>query len=228
MPAVLIVLSSATHTLTGGHGGWYLPEAAHPYEILSPHYNIDFAAPKGPNPPVDEGSVKDYAKDESSMKFWNDPVVKDKLANAKKLSEVDVADYEAVFYVGGHGPMMDLAFDEDNAKVASTFWQEGKIVSAVCHGPAGLVKAVDSEGKAIFAGRTVSAFSNKEEKLFGTVDAVPFSLEDKIVSLGATFVEPDAPYGVKLVVDGKLITGANPASGAAVGKAILEALQKAK
>jgi len=99
--------------------GWYLPEAAHPYYILAPHAKIDFASPAGPNPPVDDYSVRSYSEDEECIKFLNDATVNTKFADAKKLSDVSVKDYDAIFYVGGHGPVLDLASDPVNAKLAS-------------------------------------------------------------------------------------------------------------
>ena len=99
--------------------GWYLPEAAHPYYVLAPHAEIDFASPAGPNPPVDEYSLRSYSKDEICVKFLNDSTVKAKFANAKKLSDVSAKDYDAIFYVGGHGPVLDLASDPVNSKLAS-------------------------------------------------------------------------------------------------------------
>ncbi|KAH9482967.1 Glyoxalase 3 [Psilocybe cubensis] len=224
MPSVLFVLTSANKTLTGAQTGWYLPEAAHPYYVLAPHATIDFAAPKGSNPPIDEGSVQAF-KDEDSVKFLNDPTVKEKLANAKKLSDVQFKDYDAIFYVGGHGPVIDLPEDKDNIKLIGEFWNAGKIVSAVCHGPAALVGGVDAQGKSIFAGRNFTGFSNEEEKQVGKVADVPFLLEDKITGLGGKYTKADKPWGEKVVVDGKLITGQNPASAVGVGKAILQALQ---
>ncbi|PPQ79551.1 hypothetical protein CVT25_003433 [Psilocybe cyanescens] len=226
MPAVLFVLTSANKTLTGGHTGWYLPEAAHPYYVLAPHATIDFAAPKGANPPIDEGSVKAF-KDDDSVKFLNDSTVKDKLAGAKKLSEVKVEDYDAIFYVGGHGPAIDLPTDQDNIKLIAEFWKAGKIVSAVCHGTAALVGGVDADGKSIFAGRTFTGFSNDEEREIGKVADIPFLLEDKITELGGKYVKADKNWGEKVVVDGQLITGQNPGSAAAIGKALLKALHLA-
>jgi hypothetical protein len=116
--------------------GWYLPEAAHPYYVLAPHATIDFVSPAGPNPPVDEYSVKVSSRivirlvlcihrvlktftDPESVKFLKDETVTSKLASAKKLSEVRVEDYDAIFYMGGHGPVLDLASDPVNAKLAS-------------------------------------------------------------------------------------------------------------
>jgi putative intracellular protease/amidase len=119
MPSVLFVYTNADKTLSGQQTGWYLPEAAHPYYVLAPHTSIDFASPNGPNPPVDEGSVAAFAKDADSVKFLSDETVKAKFSSAKKLSEVDVKAYDAVFYVGGHGPVLDLASDPVNAKLVS-------------------------------------------------------------------------------------------------------------
>ncbi|KAJ7496865.1 ThiJ/PfpI [Mycena latifolia] len=224
MPSVLFVFTSATKTLTGAPTGWYLPEAAHPYYVLSPHASIDFASPGGPNPPMDDASAKLFASDEGCIKFLADETVKSKLASAKSLSAVSAKDYDAIFYIGGHGPVIDLAVDPVNIKLASEFYQAGKIVSAVCHGPAALVGATDAQGKSIFAGKSLTGFSNAEEAVIDKVADVPFSLEDRIVSLGGTYSKAE-PFGVKVVVDGNLYTGQNPASGASLAEAILKGLQ---
>ncbi|KAF7968622.1 hypothetical protein HWV62_29783, partial [Athelia sp. TMB] len=118
MSKILFVFTSANKTLTGAQTGWYLPEAAHPYYVLAPTYEIDFAAPNGPNPPIDEGSVKLFTDDES-VKFLKDETIIQKLAHAKKLSDINAADYAAIFYVGGHGPVLDLATDKTSIKLAS-------------------------------------------------------------------------------------------------------------
>jgi len=223
MARILFVFTSCNRTLTGSQTGWYLPEAAHPYFVLAPHHTIDFAAPNGPNPPVDESSVKMFTDDES-VKFLQDETVEKKLAGAKKLADVDPSQYDAVFYVGGHGPVLDLATDPVNIKLASEFWRSGKITSAVCHGPAALVAATDASGKSIFAGKTATGFSNTEEEQVDKVKDIPFLLEDRIKSLGGKYEKAAEPWGVKVVVDGKLITGQNPASAKGVGEAIHKAL----
>ncbi|KAF8655280.1 hypothetical protein AX16_003179 [Volvariella volvacea WC 439] len=224
MPSVLFVYTSADKTARDHPTGWYLPEAAHPYYVLAPYVNIDFASPKGPNPPLDPKSAEVFANDEECTRFLNDDVVKAKLANAKKLSAINVHDYDAIFYIGGHGPVIDLPVDPVNIKLASQFWQAGKIVSAVCHGPAALVGATDSSGDSIFKGRSFTGFSNAEEEALGTVEDVPFSLESKIVALGGKFDKAEQNFGAKVIVDGKLITGQNPASATPLGQAILKAL----
>lgn len=224
MPSVLFVFTSADKTPSGTEIGWYLPEAAHPYYILSPHCKIDFASPAGPNPPISERSVKKFADDVESQLFLRDEIVKTKLENALKLSEVVTKDYDAVFYIGGHGPLFDLASDPVNAELVSEFWKNDKIVSAVCHGPAALVGAKDESGKSIFSGRKVTGFSNAEEEIAGWTQSVPFLLEDRMISLGGKYEKAPEPYGIKVVLDGKLYTGQNPASAKPLAEAILKEL----
>jgi len=147
----------------------YLPEAAHPYYVLAPHATIEFASPKGANPPLDPASVKAFESDAECVKFLADETVKSKLASTKKLSEVSSKDYDAIFYVGGHGPTIDLPVDEDSIRLATEFYQAGKITGAVCHGPAALVNVKDAQGKSIFAGKAATGFSNEEEIMMDKV-----------------------------------------------------------
>ena len=114
--------------------GWYLPEAAYPYELLSPDFEIDFAPPAGPNPPIDPESEEKFT-DDTSTKFLRNEVIKNKLANAKRLGDMNANDYDGIYYVGGHCPVMDLASDPVNAKVAADFYKQNKPIAAICHGP---------------------------------------------------------------------------------------------
>ncbi|KII94814.1 hypothetical protein PLICRDRAFT_33631 [Plicaturopsis crispa FD-325 SS-3] len=213
MPSrILFVLTSVNKTLTGSQTGWYLPEAAHPYyELVGHGHTVDFASPKGPNPPVDEYSVQAFTDDES-VAFLKDETVQKKLATTLKLSDVKVEDYDAVLYVGGHGPVIDLPFDQTNIALASKFYQSGKYTTAVCHGPAALVGATDAAGKSIFAGKAFTGFSNVEEEQVQKVKDIPFLLEDKIASLGGKYEKAAEPWAPHIVVSGKLVTGQNPAS----------------
>ncbi|KAJ7904461.1 class I glutamine amidotransferase-like protein [Mycena olivaceomarginata] len=227
MPSILFVLTSASTTLTGAPTRYYLPEAAHPYYVLAPHATIEFASPKGPNPPLDPASVKAYESDDESVKFLSDETVKSKLAAAKKLSEVSSKDYDAIFYVGGHGPAIDLPIDADNIKLATEFYQAGKITSAVCHGPAALANVRDAGGKSIFAGKAATGFSNAEEIAMDKVKDVLFLLEDKIISLGGKYEKAAEIWEPHVVVDGNLFTGQNPASARPIAQVVLKALLKA-
>ncbi|KII94812.1 hypothetical protein PLICRDRAFT_86276 [Plicaturopsis crispa FD-325 SS-3] len=214
MPSrVLFIFTSASKTSTGAPAGWYLPEAAHPYyELVGHGHTVDFASPAGANPPVNAGSVEMFT-DDDSVSFLADDTVSKKLASALKLSDVKVEDYDAVFYVGGHGPVVDLAFDEVNIKLASKFYQAGKYTAAVCHGPAALVRATDASGQSIWAGKAFTGFSNAEEQQLETVKDIPFLLEDEIARLGGVYEKSAEPFAAHVVVSGNLITGQNPASG---------------
>ncbi|KZV86522.1 ThiJ/PfpI [Exidia glandulosa HHB12029] len=224
MPRILFVFTSAAKNLAGGDAGWYLPEAAHPYYILAPHFEIDFASPLGPNPPLVAESVSSYQDDAVAMKFLNDAEVQKKLASAKTLEDVKAADYVAVFYPGGHGPMMDLATDAVNIKLANDFNRSGKVLGAVCHGQGAIVGVTGADGKSIFAGRVVTSFTNVEEDKIQGKNLIPFSLENRIVELGGKFEGADV-FAANVRVDGPLITGQNPASADGVGQAFLKALQ---
>ncbi|KAJ7637345.1 class I glutamine amidotransferase-like protein [Mycena polygramma] len=224
MPSILFVFTSVGTGLTGKPTGWYLPEAAHPYYVLESKVSIDFASIKGPHPPVDPESVEAYVGDAEATKFLADETVKAKFASAKKISEVNAKDYDAIFYVGGYAPVIDLPTDPDNIKLATEFYRSGKLVSAVCHGPAALIGVTDAEGKNIFAGRPATAFSNAEEVVQGKEDTIPFLPEDKLVSLGAVYSKAPELWASHVVVDGLVITGQNPGSAQATGEAILAKL----
>lgn len=134
------------------------------------------------------------------------------------------SEFAALFYPGGHGPMFDLATDEDSIKLIQEFWLAGKPVASVCHGPSALVN-VKIDGEPLVKGKKVTAFTNEEEDAVKLTQAVPFALETVLRDAGAEFVKAPEAWGEKVVTDGQLITGQNPASGFAVGKAIAEALK---
>ena len=135
---VLFVLTSHGAFPDGKPTGWYLPEAAHPYYVLSPHFQVDWASPKGGKAPLDPSSVEDYKQDKECQQLLADDKARNGYENTKKLSDINVHDYLAMVYVGGHGPCFDLPQDPSNIQLAEQFWKEGKVVSAVCHGPAAL------------------------------------------------------------------------------------------
>ncbi|KAF7776202.1 hypothetical protein Agabi119p4_4595 [Agaricus bisporus var. burnettii] len=220
---ILFVFSSAEKTLRGKPTGYWLSEAAHPYHILAPKFNIDFASPKKTFL-VDANSVTaaNEENDTRSISFLTDPVVKTKAMSALSLKEVNAENYEAIFYVGGHAPVIDLSSDPDNAKLVEAFWEQGKYVAAVCHGPAALVGA-RRNGKSIFAGKKATGFSNSEENAFQGAEDVPFLLESKIEELEGKF-EKAGDFESHVVVDGKLLTGQNPKSADPLANKLLEVL----
>lgn len=170
--------------------------------------------------------------------FASDAEVKQFLAeetgwkNTQKLSAITsksdfVAQYDAVFYPGGHGPMYDLPFDAESHKIIAAFFEAGKPTSAVCHAPVVLANVTLKDDSVLVKGKKVTGFTNSEEEAVGLTDAMPYLLEDRLKEQGADFSKAD-DWAEYVVVDGNLITGQNPASAKAVGEAIVKALQGAK
>lgn len=226
-PKILVVLTS--HDQMGNTGkptGWYLPELAHPYDVfVKAGAELAFASPKGGVAPLDPVSV-DMFKDDSSVNFLNNH--KNLWETTKPLSEfADAADkFDAVFYPGGHGPMFDLATDAASHKLIADFASKGKVVSAVCHGPAVFVNVKLADGTHLLKGKEVTGFSNVEEDQVQLSSAMPFMLETELdKASGGKYVKAAEPWGEKVVVAGNVITGQNPASAHAIGEAIVKALK---
>lgn len=201
------------------------PEFAHPYEVLAPKATITVASPKGGVAPLDPGSVEMFKEDASCVDFLNNH--KSVWENTVALSGLvgkAASEYDAIFFPGGHGPMFDLAVDKDSIALVEEFYAAGKPVAAVCHGPAALINAKGKDGKHVINGKSVTGFSNAEEDVMKMTEAMPFKLEDKLVEGGGKFDKAAEPWGEKVIVDGQIITGQNPASSKAVGEAIAKAL----
>ncbi|KAI1082152.1 DJ-1/PfpI family protein [Whalleya microplaca] len=227
-PKVLVVLTSYGQIEGTDHKtGWYLPEFAHPYEVLdNKGVEIVVASPKGGVAPLDQGSVEMFKADPSSSNFY-----KTKSAvweNTTTIASVlgHSGEYAALFYPGGHGPMFDLATDANSIALINEFVAAGKPVAAVCHGPAVFTNVKLPSGKYLLAGKEATGFSNLEEDQVGMTALMPFSLEDKIKEVGGVYKKAAEPWGELTVVQdgGKLITGQNPSSSKGVGEAIAKAI----
>ncbi|KAK1537666.1 DJ-1/PfpI family protein [Colletotrichum paranaense] len=225
-PKVLIVLTSVDKTEKSGKPiGWYLPELAHPFDVLKEAgVEMTFASPKGGVAPLDQASVEMFASDPSSKNFLENH--KAIWENTEKLSNFvgRASEFDAIFYPGGHGPMYDLAFDATSHALIAEFAAQNKPVASVCHGPAAIVNAKLNDGTYLVAGKTVTGFSNTEEDQAGFTPEMNFMLEDRLKKNGGKYELAAEPWGEKVVVDGIVITGQNPASAHGVGKAIAKAL----
>ncbi|BGP52475.1 hypothetical protein JCM8202_000121 [Rhodotorula sphaerocarpa] len=224
---VLFVLTSHDKFLSGNPTGWYLPEAAHPYYVFrDAGYKVTFASPKGGKAPLDPASVEMFKEDKQSQEFLNSKETMDLVNNTHKLSEQKISDYDALFYAGGHGPVFDLTTDQESIQLIQRFWSADKPVSAVCHGPTVFLEVMDTKtGEPFLKGKKVTCFSNTEEEQAGLVSELPFLVETQLKAKGAQFQNSREPWGEEVVVDGKFVTGANPASAAGVAKALLKILQ---
>ncbi|EGX88112.1 ThiJ/PfpI family protein [Cordyceps militaris CM01] len=221
-PKILVVLTSADKIVKlDKPTGWYLPELAHPYDVLSPKAELVLASPKGGVAPLDPSSVEAFKNDASSQKFLEKKLW-EKTAPLKDFVGRS-GEFAAVFYPGGHGPMYDLVDDKDSIAIIEEFYKAGKPISAVCHGPI-VFAHVKVDGKPLVEGRTVTGFTNEEEAQVGLAEAMPFLLEDRLKAVGAKWTQADQAWGEKVVVDGQIITGQNPASAHAVGVALAKAI----
>ncbi|WP_114423783.1 type 1 glutamine amidotransferase domain-containing protein [Nocardioides houyundeii] len=218
MPKILFVLTGADHwTLKDGTKhptGFWAEELLAPLEVFSDAgIDVDFASPQGRTPVVDEGSLAPATIGEEESRRQREALeaLADRLESPLVLADVDLDTYDAVFVPGGHGPMEDLAVSDDLGRILVTMLDGGKVVSSVCHGPAGLLPAKRADGSWLFAGRHLTAFTDAEEEQAGLADKAPWLLESRLREAGATFSsgEPWAPF---VVVDDKLVTGQNPAS----------------
>jgi putative intracellular protease/amidase len=206
---------------TGENTGYYLGEVSHPWEVLhKAGYEIDFVSPKGGTPPVDGFDLKDPVNKE----FWESKD-KNKIDNSLKPSQVNPSEYCTIFYAGGHGAMWDFADNKELADIASKIYENGGIVAAVCHGPAGLVNIKLNNGKYLVDGKKINAFTNEEESEVKLTNVVPFLLEDKLKEKGAKF-EKSGFWQNHVVNDQRVITGQNPQSAKSVGETILKELNK--
>ncbi|VUC32629.1 unnamed protein product [Clonostachys rosea] len=224
-PKILVVLTSADKIESiNKPTGWFLPEFSHPYDVLAPKAEIVVASPKGGVAPLDPASVEFSQSDEAAITFYKTKSsVWEKTTPLKEFLGKS-GEYAALFYPGGHGPMFDLATDKESIQLINEFLDAGKPVAAVCHGPAVFANVVGKDGNHVIKGKTVTGFTNAEEDIMQLSSAMPFMLEDALIKAGGNFVKADEPWGEKIVTDGLIITGQNPASAGGVGKAIAKAL----
>ena len=223
---VLIVLTSHSDLgNTGEKTGFWIEEFVAPYYVLADAgAEITIASPKGGQPPVDPKSEAPEAQSAATKRFFGDYDVIDKVAHTEKLSDVNEADFDAVFYPGGHGPLWDLATDAQSIALIENFYKNNKPVAFVCHAPAALVNVKAPNGEPLVKGKEVTGFSNSEEEAVKLTEVVPFLLEDELKKLGGHYSSgPD--WGVYVKKDGLLITGQNPASSEAAATALLDALR---
>lgn len=222
---ILMVLTS--HDQLGDTGkktGFWLEEFAAPYFILKDAgAEITLASPKGGQPPLDPSSDTADAQTPATERFKNDVAAQKILSETHVLSAINDADYDAVFYPGGHGPLWDLAEDKDSIALLEAFAKNGRPIGAVCHAPAIFKHPKGGDGAPLVAGKTVTGFTNTEENAVGLTDVVPFLVEDMLKANGGAY-EKGADWASFVVVDGKLVTGQNPASSEEAAKKLLTLL----
>lgn len=226
---ILIVLTSHEQLgSTGKKTGFWLEEFAAPYYVFKDaKADITLASPKGGQPPLDPKSDEPDAQTQAIRRFRRDTEVQTALANTVKLSEVLPDQFDVVFYPGGHGPLWDLAVDNDSIALIESMYAAGKVVAAVCHAPAVLLNAKAPDGSPLVQTKSVTGFSNEEEEAVQLADVVPFLLEDALKKKGGNYSRADN-WQPHAVMDGVLITGQNPASSEIVAQAVLEKISQSR
>lgn len=219
---ILMVLTS--HDQLGDTGrktGFWLEELAAPYYAFKDAgAEIVLASPKGGNPPLDPKSNEPDFQTELTHRFEADAAAMAQLASTVRLDSLSQADFDTVFYPGGHGPLWDLAEDKHSIALIESFFAAGKPVAFVCHAPGVLRHVKAPDGTPLVAGRKVTGFANSEEEAVGLTRVVPFLVEDELIAQGGIYSK-GADWGSYVVTDGQLITGQNPTSSAATAAQLM-------
>lgn len=220
MKKVLIPLSNhATLGATNEANGTYAPELTHALAaFLAQSVDYDLASIKGGRAPIYGTDIED---DEVNSRILADDDFQSRINNTIPVSQINIADYDAVFYPGGFGLLSDLSTNEDFASLAAEHYQAGGIVAAVCHGPAGLLPITLSNGEKLLANKSVTGFTREEEIDYGTIEKIPFLLEESLTRSAARYNKVQ-PWQEFVIEDDRVITGQNPASAHAVALAILK------
>ena len=222
---ILMVLTSHDKLgTTGEKTGFWLEEFAAPYYVFKDAgAKVTLASPLGGQPPLDPKSDAPDFQTEATHRFKADSAAQTVLSSTLKLAEVSAADFDAVFYPGGHGPLWDLAEDHSSIVLIEAMLAAGKPVAAVCHAPGVLRHPKTSDGTFVVQGKTVTGFTNSEEEAVGLTKVVPFLVEDMLKQNGGKYSKA-LDWHPHVVTDGLLITGQNPASSEPAAKALLEKL----
>lgn len=231
MSNILMVVTAADSlTLADGSihptGFWAEELVVAHRDLAAAGHTITIATPGGRVPTVDSGSltveiVGDQAKVDDFRTYLAS--IAEALGHPVALGAVDATAFDAVVLPGGHGPMADLAFDADLGTILTTANAAGTLIAPFCHGPAGLLSAIDASGVFAFAGRRVTVFTDEEESTGGLGQNTPWLVASTLRERGALVVG-GAPWTSHVVRDGNLISGQNPQSSEAVAKAVIEAL----
>ena len=223
---ILMVLTS--HDQLGNTGrktGFWLEEFAAPYFVFrDAGVELTLASPKGGQPPIDPKSDLPENQTPAMARFKQDQDAQRALSQTVKLADMKSQDFDTIFYVGGHGPMWDLVDNPDSIALIESFYNSGKPVAAVCHSPA-VFHRVMYKGAPLVKGKRVTGFTNGEEEAVHLTHVGPFLVEDELKKVGGLY-EKAVDWQSFTIVDGRLITGQNPASSTAAAQALVKLLAR--
>lgn len=227
---LIIVTNVREYEKVGFRTGLWLGEMTHFWDVAEKAgYRMDIASPSGGYIPIDpESLAAAVLKDGGTEKRYEDRAYMNRLLNTMKVEDADPAAYDAIYMTGGHGVCFDFPKCDALATLTAKMFEAGKVVSAVCHGPAGLLEVKLSNGDYLIAGKNVTGFSWNEEVKAGREQAVPYNLEEELQKRGAKYGKAWLAFSSHVVEDSLLITGQNPASAAGVGEAVMKKLKQEK
>lgn len=193
--------------------GLWLSELTHAYDLFAEHgFAQTIVSPAGGKVPLEPRSLKFPNYDKSAQAWHDDPARMALLDNTASPEQIDSADYDAIYFTGGHAVMFDFPGSEDLQRITREIYERGGVVGAVCHGYCGLLDTRLSDGSYLVAGRNITGFSWREEVLAGVAKLVPYNVEERMKERGAHYSKALLPFVSNAVVDGRLVTGQNPGS----------------
>ncbi|HSI68311.1 MAG TPA: type 1 glutamine amidotransferase domain-containing protein, partial [Planococcus sp. (in: firmicutes)] len=210
----------------GKKTGLWLRELTDFYHEVKTHFEIDIMSTSSERVPLDPRSLMAVLTNKRTRRYYMDDSLMNRLKQPLTPAQVEASDYKAIYFAGGHGTMWDFPNDEKLQELTRSIYENGGIVSAVCHGPSALVNVKLSSGGFLLSGHIVAGFSDLEEKLLMLYKQIPFSLEQKLKDRGALYKKAQLPMGSCVVLSGRLITGQNPASVKGVALKTIEQVQK--
>lgn len=227
---LIIVTNVSEYEKVGFRTGLWLGEMTHFWDVAeNAGYQMEIASPSGGYIPIDPESLAvSVLEDGGTNKRYEDRTFMNRLLDTMKVSDADPNAYDALYMTGGHGVCFDFPKSAALAGVTAKLYETGKVVSAVCHGPAGLLEVKLSNGDYLIAGKNVTGFSWNEEVKAGREQAVPYNLEEELQKRGAKYGKAWMAFSSNVVEDGLLITGQNPASAKGVGEAVVKKLRQDK
>ena len=224
---ILHVVSNVAHYADPADPtGLWLSELTHAYDLFaSQGYVQRIVSPKGGVTPLEPRSLKWPNRDASAKAWLADDAHRALLANTAKPGDIDPADFDAIYFTGGHAVMWDFPDDAGLQRLTRDIYERGGIVASVCHGYCGLLNTTLSDGSLLVAGRRLTGFSWREEILAGVAKKMPYNAEEQMKRRGARYEKALLPFVPKVVVDGRLVTGQNPQSAKATALRVAELLR---
>ncbi len=222
---LVVVTNHDKYTKTNDPTGLWLSELVHFYHPMkAAGIQMDIASVLGGTVPLDPLSISEAMMDDITKQYYHDTAFMSELMSSKQIQNLNAHDYDAIYFTGGHGTMWDFVSSDDIAKISANIYEQGGIVSAVCHGVGALLNIKLADGRLLIAGKQVTGYTKEEEVLAGVLEKIPFILEDALVDKGTSYQKSSAPFLSFVVEDDRLITGQNPQSTTELAQVLLKKL----